>query len=225
MNNQYTRRYNGNPAQFGRVAVLCGGWSAERDVSLKSGEAVFLALKLAGVNVVKLDVSKDVIQQLLVEAFDTVFIALHGVGGEDGKIQALLDLMSIPYTGSRHAGSAIAMNKLKAKQIWLNKNIITPNFVELFLDSDWSQAFSDLNNAVFVKPVLEGSSLGMSYVTSASELKNAYLEAASHKCSVIAEQAIVGREFTVAILNGEALPPIELRTNHTFYDYEAKYIL
>jgi len=176
----------------------------------------------------KIEVEKDQSQKSLIECLlkndlDRVFIALHGVGGEDGKVQALLDLMNIPYTGSGHASSAMAMNKLKAKQIWMTKNILTPKFTELSINSNWNEVFNELNGDLFVKPVLEGSSLGMSYVTDVAQLTQAYKKAYEHGCSVIAEQTIKGREFTVALLNDIALSPVELTTDHTFYDYEAKY--
>lgn len=225
----YKKRYQQDPSVFGRVAVLCGGWSAEREVSLESGNAVFKALKASNINVEKIvldqvDNQNNFIKRLLNNEFDRIFIALHGIGGEDGKVQALLDLLNIPYTGSDHAASAMAMNKLKAKQIWLQKDILTPDFIELSDDEDWETICNNLNRSIFVKPVLEGSSLGMSYVESAKNLETAYKKAKKHGTDVIAEQAVQGREFTVAILNNFALPPIELKTDHIFYDYNAKYI-
>ena len=220
----YEKKCDIDTKNFGRVAVLCGGNSAEREVSLRSGDAVFRALVNAKVDVIKLDVREQVVKQILAAKIDRVFIALHGVGGEDGKIQALLDLLNIPYTGSDHASSAIAMNKLKAKQVWQTVDIATPKYVVLNERSDWEGVITDLGDSIFVKPVLEGSSLGMSHIHTALDLQAAYFSAAEHNCQVIAEQAIAGREFTVAILNGVALPPIELKTDHDFYDYDAKYI-
>lgn len=219
----YQKKYDAK-SRFGRVAVLCGGMSAERDVSLRSGDAVFSALLHANIDVIKIDVGSNVVEQILAEKIDCAFIALHGVGGEDGKIQALLSLLGIPYTGSDHASSAIAMNKLKAKQVWQSVDIKTPNYLVLNENSNWDEIITVLGNSIFVKPVLEGSSIGMSHVHTANDLKNAFYSAAKHDCQVIAEQAITGREFTVAMLNGVALPPIELKTDHDFYDYDAKYI-
>jgi len=220
----YQKKYNDNSSAFGRVAVLCGGMSAERDVSLRSGDAIFTALLRGGIDAIKIDVRKNIVEQIIDENVDCAFIALHGVGGEDGKVQALLSLLGIPYTGSDHASSAIAMNKLKAKQIWQSVGIATPEYLVLDERSDWECIITQLGNSIFVKPVLEGSSLGMSHVHTANDLKNAFYSAAEHNCQVIAEQAINGREFTVTILNGLALPPIELKTDHDFYDYDAKYV-
>lgn len=220
----YQKKYDANLSEFGRVAVLCGGMSAERDVSLRSGEAVFSALLRAGIDVVKIDVRKHIVEQIADKKIDCAFIALHGVGGEDGKVQALLSLLGIPYTGSDHSSSAMAMNKLKAKQIWQSVDIITPQYRVLSEDTNWDKIITELGDSIFVKPVLEGSSLGMSHVHTANDLKSAFYSAAKHGCQVIAEQAINGREFTVTILNGVALPPIELKTDHDFYDYDAKYI-
>lgn len=210
--------------KLGRVGVLFGGTSAEREVSLKSGAAVCQALTDAGVNVVALDLADNAVEQIIAAKLDRAFIALHGVGGEDGRMQALLDFLNIPYTGSGVEASAIAMDKLRTKQIWRGMPLPTPDFVELSETCDWSATLNELGGEAMVKPAHEGSSIGMSRVASADELQQAFVDAARYDSKVLAERLIVGAEYTVAILNGEALPPIKLETDHSFYDYEAKYV-
>ncbi len=210
--------------QLGRVGVLFGGTSAERDVSLKSGAAVCAALSSVGVNVVAVDLGHDAVEQIRAAKIDRAFIALHGVGGEDGRMQALLEFLHIPYTGSGVEASAIAMDKLRTKQIWRGMGLPTPDFIELHDSCDWQQVLNQLGGEVMVKPAHEGSSIGMSRVASVTELQRAYNDAARYDSQVLAERLIVGAEYTVAILEGQALPAIELETDHHFYDYEAKYI-
>lgn len=209
---------------FGRVAVLYGGVSAERDVSLKSGRAVAAGLREKSIDVVELDIGEHPVAQLLQAKCDRAFIALHGAGGEDGKMQALLDLMGIPYTGSRHQASAIAMDKLKTKQIWSSVGLPTPKHALLTESADWGSVLQSLHGEAFVKPIHEGSSIGMRFVVTASELKSAFDEAKHYDRAVLAEAKVTGAEYTVAILNGQALPPIKLETDHVFYDYDAKYV-
>jgi D-alanine-D-alanine ligase len=210
--------------QLGRVGVLFGGTSAERDVSLKSGAAVCQALNDAGVNVIALDLGDNAVEQIIAAKLDRAFIALHGVGGEDGRMQALLEFLKIPYTGSGVEASAIAMDKLRTKQIWRGMPLPTPDFVELSETCDWSATLNELGGEAMVKPAHEGSSIGMSRVASSGELQQAFIDAAKYDSKVLAERLIVGAEYTVAILNGEALPAIKLETDHSFYDYEAKYV-
>lgn len=210
--------------QLGRVGVLFGGTSAEREVSLKSGAAVCQALSDAGVNVIALDLGENAVEQIIAAKLDRAFIALHGVGGEDGRMQALLEFLNIPYTGSGVEASAIAMDKLRTKQIWRGMPLPTPDFIELSETCDWSSALSQLGGEAMVKPAHEGSSIGMSRVASSGELRKAFIDAAKYDSKVLAERLIVGAEYTVAILNGEALPAIKLETDHSFYDYEAKYV-
>lgn len=210
--------------QLGRVGVLFGGTSAEREVSLKSGAAVCQALTEAGVNVIALDLGENAVEQIIAAKLDRAFIALHGVGGEDGRMQALLEFLNIPYTGSGVEASAIAMDKLRTKQIWRGMPLPTPDFIELSETCDWSSALSQLGGEAMVKPAHEGSSIGMSRVASSGELRKAFIDAAKYDSKVLAERLIVGAEYTVAILNGEALPAIKLETDHSFYDYEAKYV-
>lgn len=209
--------------RLGRVAVIMGGDSAEREVSLKSGRAVLDALLAAGVDAIGIDAAHDLIGQLQENAISQVFNVLHGRGGEDGKLQGLLDFMGIPYTGSRVLGSALAMDKIRTKYIWLQIGLPTPNFTVLSGASDWDEVVAKLGKAV-VKPVREGSSIGISIVDNGTDMRSAYERAFEFDPEVMAEQYIDGTEFTVAILNGEAMPVIEFHTPHKFYDYDAKYI-
>lgn len=210
--------------QLGRVGVLLGGQSSEREISLQSGAAVVAALAEAGVDHVAIDVGANAIADIQAAKIDRAFLALHGAGGEDGRIQAVLEYLQIPYTGSGVQASALGMDKLRTKQLWRGVGLSTPDFAVLQPDSDWQNVMLDLGGEAMVKPAHEGSSIGMARVQSAQELAAAYTLAAQYDGSVIAERLIVGSEYTVAILNGEALPPIKLETDHKFYDYNAKYI-
>lgn len=208
---------------FGSTVVLYGGLSAEREISLQSGQAVLQGLQKKGVNVTGIDVAENAVEQIIQHQPDRVFIALHGPGGEDGKIQAVLDWMRIPYTGSNHSASALAMDKLRTKQVWSSLNLPTPQYRCVNENSNWREVVDSLSGDVFVKPAHEGSSLGMSSAASATELEQAYRKARQYDVNVLVEQRIRGAEYTIAILNGVALPPIKLRTDHTFYDFDAKY--
>lgn len=210
--------------QFGRVGVLYGGQSAEREISLQSGEAVAAALNNAGVEVVMLDTGASAISDIQAANIDRAFIALHGPGGEDGRIQAVLEYLQIPYTGSDVQSSALAMDKLRSKQLWRGVGLSTPDFELLNANTDWQAVLTRLGGEVMVKPAHEGSSIGMALVTTAADLAAAYQNAARYDSSVIAEKLIVGAEYTVAVLNGEVLPPIKLETDHRFYDFDAKYL-
>ncbi len=210
-------------AQLGRVAVVMGGNSAEREVSLKSGSAVLEALLSVGVDAVGIDAKKDLAVQLQAQNIQRVFNVLHGRGGEDGTLQGLLEFLQIPYTGSGVLASALAMDKVKTKYIWQQIGLPTPNFFVLDATTDWQAVMDELGKAV-VKPVREGSSIGMSIVDSPEKLREAFALASEYDSEVMAEQFIAGTEFTVAILDGEPLPVIELHTSHVFYDYNAKYI-
>ncbi|ABD80112.1 D-alanine--D-alanine ligase [Saccharophagus degradans] len=224
MTTTYVKKFDGNTAALGRTLVLFGGTSSEREVSLRSGAAVLQALQAGGVDAHGLDVQADAIAKIEAFAPDRVFIALHGPGGEDGKMQAVLDWLAIPYTGSDHAASALAMDKLKTKQVWQSVGLVTPEYASLVENSDWQAVLDSLGGQGFVKPAHEGSSIGMSVVSTAQELKAAYEKAAHYDAKVLVERRIVGREFTVAVLNGVALPAIGLKTDHVFYDYDAKYV-
>ncbi len=223
MQEQYQKKFTGDATVFGNTVVLYGGLSAEREISLQSGQAVLQGLQHKGVKVTGIDVAENAVEQIVQQRPERVFIALHGPGGEDGKIQAVLDWLKIPYTGSKHSASALAMDKLRTKQVWNSVELPTPRHLCVTENSDWQKVIHTLGGEVFIKPAHEGSSLGMSSAASAVELKQAYEKARQYDSSVLVEQRIKGPEYTVAILNGVALPPIMLRTDHTFYDYDAKY--
>lgn len=210
--------------EFGKVAVLMGGWAAEREVSLKSGEAVLEGLLGKGVNAHKVDAGRDVLDVLRDEKFDRVFNILHGRGGEDGILQGALDVLQIPYTGCGVMASAISMDKLMTKRIWTGSGLPTPAFEILTEASDFEKVVEKLGLPVMVKPAQEGSSIGMTKVSEAHQLKPAFDNAAKYDDVVFAEQWVVGQEFTIAFLGDEVLPPIRLETNVDFYDFDAKYI-
>lgn len=216
--------------QLGRVGVLYGGLSAEREISLQSGAAVIEALVEAGIDHVAIDVGANVVADIQAANIDRAFLILHGPGGEDGHIQALLEFLNIPYTGSDVASSALAMDKLRTKQLWRGVDINgqqglpTPEFAVLNQHSDFAKVLETLGGEVMVKPANEGSSIGMSRVNNAADLKVAFQTAAQYQGSILVERLIVGGEYTIGILDGEALPPIKLETNHSFYDFNAKYL-
>ncbi|WP_370981296.1 D-alanine--D-alanine ligase [Agaribacterium sp. ZY112] len=218
----YHKTYQGDPSVFGRVAVLMGGNSAERSVSLQSGAAVLSALQASGVDAFGVDVNKDVCEQLNKAEFDCAFIALHGIGGEDGKVQALLDLMAKPYTGSDHAASALAMNKLHTKQVWQSWGLPTPPYVTLEGKQSLETVLDTLGH-VFVKPVHEGSSYGVSPARSLEELQAAADLAHKYDSLVIAEKLIHGEEYSVSVLGNTVLPPVQIQFKSDFYDFNAKY--
>lgn len=209
----------------GPVAVLMGGQSAEREVSLQSGTAVFDALAARLGQVVAIDVDAQVIRRLIDEGIAHVFIALHGRGGEDGTMQGALHTLGISYTGSSVLACALAMDKLRCKRFWQAENVATPAFAVVGPDADYAALARDLGNELFVKPASEGSSIGITPVDSAAGLKAAIELAARYDSTVLVEQRIRGPEYTVAIVDGELLPSIRLETPRTFYDYEAKYQL
>lgn len=211
-------------SRLGRVGVLFGGQSAEREISLQSGTAVINALKAAGIDPVVIDVGENAISDIQAAKLDRAFIALHGPGGEDGRIQAVLEYLKIPYTGSDVQSSALAMDKLRSKQLWRGVGLSTPDFTVLQAHTDWTAVLDSLGGEVMVKPAHEGSSIGMSRVQSAAELQAAYQNAAQYDGSVLVERLITGGEYTVAILDGKALAPIKLETDHRFYDFDAKYL-
>lgn len=209
---------------FGKVAVMMGGSSAERDISLQSGQAVYDALQRQKIDVHIVDPQKNVMTQLEKGKFDRVFIALHGRGGEDGLMQGMLETLGLPYTGSGVLGSSLAMDKCRSKRIWQSHELPTPAFVELNEHSDWDAVVKYLGLPLIVKPVREGSSYGASKVKELSELKNAWRQAHEYDARVMAESWIEGSEYTIPILGDQILPMIHLETPREFYDYEAKYI-
>jgi len=214
-----------NPNRFGKVAVLMGGPSAERDVSLKSGNAVVAALKRQGIDAHGLDADQSTLKQLEQGKFDRAFIVLHGRWGEDGVIQGALEVLGLPYTGSGVLGSALGMDKIKTKYLWSMAGIPTPDYAVLDAKSDFDAVAARLGLPVFVKPVREGSSLGVSKAKSVKALKEAWTLASQYDDHVIAEQFIDGAEITCGILGDQALPLIKIETDREFYDYEAKYIV
>ncbi len=212
-----------NPEKFGRVAVLMGGSAAERAVSLRSGAAVYDALKRKGVDAVAIDVTGSPIEALTGINVDRVFNIIHGRGGEDGVLQGVLQVMGIPYTGSGVMASALTMDKLRTKLCWQGYGLVTPLWCLLQDDNDLDTCIEKLGFPVIVKPAQEGSSIGMSKANSRDELQKALQTALEYRCDVYAESWVTGKEYTVAVLNDEALPVIRLETPNVFYDYEAKY--
>ena len=212
--------------QFGKVAVLMGGWAAEREVSLNSGKAVLDGLLEKGIDAHGVDAARDVLEVLKNEKFDRVFNILHGRGGEDGELQGALEILQIPYTGCGVMASAISMDKLMTKRLWIGSGLPTPAFEILKSDADFEEVVAKLGLPIMVKPAQEGSSIGMSKVTETSQLRPAYEEAAKYDDVVFAEQWVTGKEFTVALLGDEVLPSIRLEADQEadFYDYDAKYI-
>ncbi len=211
------------PEKFGRVAVLMGGSAAERAVSLRSGAAVYDALKRKGVDAVAIDVTGSPIDALTGIKVDRVFNIIHGRGGEDGVLQGVLQVMGIPYTGSGVMASALTMDKLRTKLCWQGYGLVTPKWCLLQDENDLDACIEKLGFPVIVKPAQEGSSIGMSKANSRDELLKALQVALEYRCDVYAESWVTGKEYTVAVLNDEALPVIRLETPNVFYDYEAKY--
>ncbi len=211
-------------SKFGKVAVLFGGRSAEREVSIKSGSAVLAALQRSGVDAHAFDPAQRDLSELRKEKFERVFIALHGRYGEDGTVQGALELLGIPYTGSGVMASAIAMDKWRTKLVWQAVGLPIPEYEALTGPTDWNAVADHLDLPLFVKPASEGSSVGVTKVKKVEDLPAAYAEAARHDKVVIAESFMNGGEYTVAILNGRALPVIKIEPASEFYDYEAKYL-
>jgi D-alanine-D-alanine ligase len=209
---------------FGKVAVLLGGKSAEREVSLKSGGMVLSALRSRGVDAHPFDPAERGLDALIDERFDRAFIALHGRFGEDGTVQGILEWLGIPYTGSGVLASALAMDKLRSKLLWEASGLPTPPCELLAGDSDFDVVAARLGLPLMVKPVNEGSSIGMSKVRAANALNEAYALAVNYDRVVMAEKFIEGVELTGAILGETALPLIRLETPREFYDYQAKYV-
>jgi D-alanine-D-alanine ligase len=210
-------------AEFGRVAVLMGGASSERDISLKTGTAVLDALRRRGVNAFSCDPSTGDLHALLVDKADRVFIALHGRGGEDGTLQGALEWMHIPYTGSGVMASAIAMDKIRSKYIFQARGIPTPEFAVARNRNEALAAAEELGFPLILKPALEGSSVGMAKAFNMDDVSKAARLALGHGRVVLVERCVVGAELTVSILDGVALPSIRIETPRVFYDYKAKY--
>jgi len=212
-----------NALKFGKVAVLLGGKSAEREVSLDSGRAVLEALIRSGVEAEAFDPQERCVTELV--NYDRAFIVLHGRGGEDGQIQGVLEWLNIPYTGTGVQGSAIGMDKIKTKQVWQGSELPTAPHRIVSKDTDADEVIASLGLPFIIKPVHEGSSIGMSKVEKPEDFPEALAKATEHDAVVMAEKWINGREFTIVLLNGQALPVIRLEPpkDVAFYDYEAKY--
>jgi len=213
----------GAPQEFGRVAVLFGGTSSEREISLLSGNAVLAALKSRGVDAHAFDPAERAVTELTAAGFARVWIALHGPGGEDGTLQGALEYLGVPYTGSGVMGSAIGMDKLRTKRLALAVGVPTADFAVLRGPQDFEAVLERLKLPLIVKPATQGSSVGMSKVERAEDLSAAFAAAAQFETLVFAEPWLTGSEYTVSILQGAALPSIRIETPKTFYDYEAKY--
>ena len=209
-------------SSFGKVAVLFGGTSAEREVSLNSGSRVLAALQGQGIDVHAFDPATQTLDDL--KGYDRAFIALHGRHGEDGTIQGALEVMHIPYTGSGVLASALAMDKFRTKLMWQAAGLPVPEYALLNADSDFAEIEEQLGLPLFVKPAREGSSIGVTKVKERGALKAAYEEAARHDPLVIAEKGVMGGEYTVGIVGDEVLPIIKIEPATEFYDYEAKYM-
>ena len=222
-----------DPRDFGRVAVLMGGWSAEREVSLWSGEAVLSALRNRNVEAIGVDATRESVLGLRSQGFERAFIVLHGGAGEDGTVQAALELQGIPYTGSGVTGSAVKMNKVTAKRIWLAEKLPTAPFAELASEADAKAAAKKFKFPFVIKPAAEGSSVGVTIVKKPAQVAGALRLARgegrdaagrSPVRAVMAEKFIKGAEMTVSVLDGRALPSIRIVPAGEFYDYHAKYI-
>jgi len=210
-------------SDYGKVAVLMGGWSAEREISLQSGAAVLAALQQGGIDAHGIDVGRDIAAVLGAGDYSRALIMLHGRGGEDGAMQGLLEVMGLPYTGSGILGSALAMDKLRCKQVWAAEGFPTPEFRVLETEQDCADALAQLGLPLIIKPASEGSSIGMSKVEVEDEMLPAFKTARECEGVIIAEKWITGDEYTAAILNRSVLPMIRLETDRKFYDYVAKY--
>ncbi len=212
-----------NPQSLGKVAVLMGGKSAEREISLMSGQNVLAGLRRKGVDAHAFDPAERPVFELKTDGYKRAFIALHGRFGEDGTVQGALELMEIPYTGSGVMASALCLDKLRTKLVWLACGVPTPRHEVLTARSDWTAVAKRLGLPLVVKPVHEGSSLGLTKVTSAANIDAAYELAARYDALVMAEEFIAGRELTAAFLEDRALPLIWIEAPHGNYDYQNKY--
>jgi len=211
------------PRDFGKTAVMLGGDSSEREISLLSGNAVLAALKRRGVDAHAFDPKDRPVQALASEGFDRVWVALHGPGGEDGAMQGALEWLGVPYTGSGVLAAALTMDKLKTKRVVVGAGFSAPEYAVLGGPADLDAALQRIGLPMMVKPASQGSSVGMTKVKSAGELPRAYAEARAIDPVVFAESFIAGDEFTVAILKDAALPSIRIQPATEFYDYQAKY--
>jgi D-alanine-D-alanine ligase len=213
-----------DPRMFGRVAVLLGGTSSEREVSLNSGGNILTALQRRGVDAQAIDGTTALVQALVANRFDRVFNIMHGGDGENGVVQGLLESFSIPYTGSGVLGSALSMDKIRTKQVWLSLGLPTPRFLRLQKGEDVQAAARQLGMPVIVKPSCEGSSVGVSRVFKESDLVGAIELASKYPGELLMEQLVQGEEYTVGVLGDKALPSIRIVPAGEYYDYHAKYV-
>ncbi len=211
------------PEQFGRVAVLMGGTAAEREISLRSGKAVYDALLALGVDAIAVDIQESFSRALENLSCDRIFNIVHGRGGEDGVLQGILQDLGLPYTGSGVMASALAMDKLRTKMCWKGVGLPTPDWQIIRSPDDIEACIEQLGFPVIVKPSQEGSSLGMSQAHNKAELMTAWATARQYGCEVYAERWVFGREYTVGVLQGQPLPLVGVQASNSFYDYEAKY--
>ena len=209
-------------SNFGKVAVLMGGTSNERDISLESGEAVLDALHRKKVAAIAIDPKKDNLEQL--ESFNRAFICLHGKGGEDGEIQIFLEDINVPYTGSGILSSSLGMDKFKSKTIWNSKNISTPDFMQVNHADDFKEASNFCGLPFFIKPANSGSSIGIAIINNEKDFILAFEEAYKIDKVVIVESFVVGNEYTLPIIHNKPFPIVEIKSKTEFYDYEAKYL-
>ena len=210
---------------WGRVAVLMGGWSSERAISLRSGQAVLDSLKRMEVDALGLDVTSPahMVRLLMSEPFNCVFIALHGKGGEDGLTQAVCEALQLAHTGSRFGAASLCMDKIASKRLWLQGGVPVPAYCVLEEGFSASSVVKELGLPLFVKPVSEGSSIGITRVTDESQLYDAFLKARNMESRVLAEAAIETAEYALGFIGDKWLPSIKIETPRTFYDYTAKY--
>jgi D-alanine-D-alanine ligase len=213
-----------NAADFGRVAVLMGGTSSEREVSLTSGKAVLEGLLKRGVNAVAVDGTSALVEALVAKQFDRVFNILHGGEGENGVVQGLLESFAVPYTGSGVLGSALTLDKIRTKQVWLSLGLPTPRYIRLEKGEDVVAAARSLGLPVIIKPSCEGSSVGVSRVFKEEDLQQAVELAARYPGEMLMEQLIEGSEFSVPVLGDAALPTIRIVPAGEYYDFHAKYV-
>jgi D-alanine-D-alanine ligase len=212
------------PATFGKVAVLLGGKSAEREISIMSGSGVLKALHSKGIDAHAFDPAERDLFELKRDGFARCFVALHGRGGEDGTLQGALEVLGVPYTGSGVLGSAVGMDKWRSKMIWLANGLPTPRYKILSAGDDWGEVARDLGLPLIVKPANEGSTLGLTKVTAASQLQAAYEFAANRYHDLaLAEEFIAGPEYTASIVSDAALPLIRIEAPQGNYDYQNKY--
>lgn len=223
VSNVLSNGYAINLARFGKVAVVMGGWSAEREVSLMSGSQIFDSLLTLGVDAHAVDAGRDIASVLSEGKFDRAFLILHGRGGEDGHVQGALELASIPYTGSGVLGSALCMDKWRSKQLCSLNGIPTPPAKLVSTPDATMAAASEIGLPVVIKPTMEGSSIGVTMVNSDNQLVTAFHEAKRYG-PVLVEKRMTGREVTAAIIGGKALPLVSMKGAGEFYDYDAKYV-